>query len=615
MIAVSNVVALARRYRVVLSAGLDVAAWMSAYLAFAWLRFDTASANVPWLTITAVGAATAVVFLGLASYVRLHQGRARVASLEEMLLLGVCVASSGGLVTLINLFAHWVPRTVPAGATMLALVLMAYARASWRRLNEYDDERFADDGSTRVLVVGAGEAGRELISSMLRDPQRQWRPVAILDDDPRKRHLRIRQIPVVGTSERLAEKAEEHRVATVVLALPSASAATINRLRLAALDADLAVKVLPASTQLLSDHVGIRDLRDINLTDVLGRNQLDTDIASIADYLAGRKVLVTGAGGSIGSELCRQIHRFAPAELMMLDRDESALHALQLSIHGRALLDSDEVILCDIRDRAAVNGIFAARRPDVVFHAAALKHLPMLEQYPAEAVKTNIVGTGNVLDAADLVGVDRFVNISTDKAANPCSVLGYSKRISECLTATKAQDAEGAFLSVRFGNVLGSRGSVLTSFAKQIAEGGPVTVTDPEVTRYFMTIEEACQLVIQAAAIGGPGEALVLDMGRPVRIVDVAHQLIDQSGTRVKIEFTGLREGEKMHEDLFADDEPQDIRPAHPLVSHVPVPLMSLECVAALPVTGSADSVRDAMAQLCGSAQLPALSEEDERVR
>ncbi|GEP33665.1 dTDP-glucose 4,6-dehydratase [Nocardioides szechwanensis] len=601
----SNVVALARRFRVLLAAGLDVAAWMFAYLAFAWLRFDTETVGVPWVTVTAVGAGTALLFLGLASFVRLHQGRARVASLEEMLLLGVCVASSGGLVATVNLFAHWVPRTVPAGATLLALVVMAYARASWRRFNEFDDERFSDDGSTRVLVVGAGEAGRELISSMLRDPQRAWRPVAILDDDHRKRHLRIRQIPVVGTTERLAEKAVEHRVGTVVLALPSASSATINRLRLAALDANLAVKVLPASTQLLSEHVGIRDLRDINLTDVLGRNQLDTDIGSIAKYLTGRRVLVTGAGGSIGSELCRQIHRFAPAELMMLDRDESALHALQLSIHGRALLDSDEVILCDIRDRAAVNSIFAARRPDVVFHAAALKHLPMLEQYPAEAVKTNIVGTANVLDAADLVGVDRFVNISTDKAANPCSVLGYSKRISECLTATKAQDAQGAFLSVRFGNVLGSRGSVLTSFAKQIADGGPVTVTDPDVTRYFMTIEEACQLVIQAAAIGGPGEALVLDMGEPVRIVDVAHQLIDQSGTRVEIEFTGLREGEKMHEELFGDDEPQDIRPVHQLVSHVPVPLMSLDCVAALPVTGSVDTVRAAMAQLCRSAQVP----------
>ncbi|MCD4533763.1 polysaccharide biosynthesis protein [Nocardioides sp. cx-169] len=610
----SSLVVRVRRYRLVLSASVDVVAWMCSYLVFAWLRFDTAAESVPWLEVAAVGAATALLYLVVAAVGRLHQGRARVASLEEMLLLGLCVVGSGGLVTAVNLTTQWVPRSVPAGATLAALVLMAYARASWRRFNEYDDERFAD-GSTRVLVVGAGDAGRELIGSMMRDPARQWRPVAILDDDPRKRHLRLRQIPVVGTTESLAEKAAEYHVHTVVLALPSADAATINRLRLAALDAELAVKVLPASTQLLDDHVGIRDLRDINLTDVLGRNQLDTDVAAIADYLTGRRVLVTGAGGSIGSELCRQIHRFAPAELMMLDRDESALHALQLSIHGRALLDSDEVILCDIRDRAAVTAIFAARRPDVVFHAAALKHLPMLEQYPAEAVKTNIAGTANVLDAADLVVVDRFVNISTDKAANPCSVLGYSKRIAECLTSATAQQAAGTFLSVRFGNVLGSRGSVLTSFAKQIAEGGPVTVTDPDVTRFFMTIEEACQLVIQAAAIGGPGEALVLDMGEPVRILDVAHQLIEQSGTRVSIEFTGLREGEKMHEELFGDDEPQHVRPVHQLVSHVPVPLMPARSVSALPVTGTADAVRDAMARLCAATDASAAAPQRESVR
>jgi FlaA1/EpsC-like NDP-sugar epimerase len=223
----------------------------------------------------------------------------------------------------------------------------------------------------------------------------------------------------------------------------------------------------------------------------------------------------------------------------------------------------------------------------------------MLEQYPAEAVKTNILGTRTVLDAAELVGVEKFVNISTDKAANPCSVLGYSKRIAERITAEHARSASGAYLSVRFGNVLGSRGSVLTSFAKQIAEGGPLTVTDPDVTRYFMTIEEACQLVIQAAAIGDPGEALVLDMGEPVRILDVARQLIEQSGTPVPIEYTGLRDGEKLHEELFGDEEPQDQRPQHPLVSHVPVPPVSDAEVHALPTCGDPEAVRLAMADMC----------------
>src|SRR3546814_610090 len=278
---------------------------------------------------------------------------------------------------------------------------------------------------------------------MLRDPQSRWRPVAMLDDDPAKKHRRIRNVPVVGNLDALDRVASETGATAVVVAIPSASAQTIADVSTRAAKAKVDVKVLPATTQMLTDHVGIRDLRDINLTDVLGRNQLDTDVDSIADYVKGKRILVTGAGGSIGSELCRQLHRFEPAELMMLDRDESALHAVQLSIHGRALLDSNDVVLNDIRDLDALKKIFADRRPQVVFHAAALKHLPMLEQYPAEALKTNIHGTWNVLQAAEMVDVERFVNVSTDKAANPTSVLGYSKRIAERITAAPAQHSPG----------------------------------------------------------------------------------------------------------------------------------------------------------------------------
>ncbi|MGZ4626638.1 MAG: polysaccharide biosynthesis protein [Kineosporiaceae bacterium] len=588
-----------RRHRLLLAVGYDALCWMAAFLVFAWLRFDANTGHVPWRDVTAFAAVTVLVYVVAGLPVRLHQGRANTASLEEMMLLGWVVAASGGLVFVANMMAQWIPRSIPAGATLGALVAASWGRALWRRLREMDDESLKREGGTRVLVVGAGEAGRELIGSMFRDPQRTWRPVGFLDDDRLKRHRRIRHVPVLGPVASLGEQVAKTGVDTVVIAIPSASSETINRIRIACLEAEVSVKVLPSSTELLTDSVGIRDLRDINLADVLGRNQLDTDIDAIAGYLTGKRVLVTGAGGSIGSELCRQIHRFAPAELMMLDRDESALHSVQLSIHGRALLDSDDVILCDIRDKAAVNAIFGARRPEVVFHAAALKHLPMLEQYPAEAVKTNVVGTRTVLDAADLVGVEKFVNISTDKAANPASVLGYSKRIAERITAEKARDAAGAYLSVRFGNVLGSRGSVLAAFARQIATGGPLTVTDPDVTRYFMTIEEACQLVIQAAAIGRPGEALVLDMGEPVRIVDVARQLIEQSGTPVRIEFTGLRPGEKLHEELFGDDEPRDVRPEHHLVSHVPVPPICDESWAGLVGVGNADWVRTQLAALC----------------
>jgi FlaA1/EpsC-like NDP-sugar epimerase len=319
----------------------------------------------------------------------------------------------------------------------------------------------------------------------------------------------------------------------------------------------------------------LSSLRDVDVEDVIGRRPVDTDVTAIAAYITGKRVLVTGAGGSIGSELCRQLQKFGPAELIMLDRDESALHAVELSIYGQALLESPELALVDIRDAEAVRDVFVQHRPHVVFHAAALKHLTLLERYPREAMKSNVIGTLNVLEAASEVGVRHFVNISTDKAANPTSALGHSKRLAEQLTSwfSESRD-ETKFLSVRFGNVLGSRGSVLHAFTAQIDRGGPVTVTDPQVTRFFMTVPEACQLVIQAGAIGRPGEALVLDMGEPVNIADMARRMIAMSGKSVDIIFTGLRKGEKLHEELFTRGEGGS-RPLHPLITHVRVPPLS----------------------------------------
>jgi FlaA1/EpsC-like NDP-sugar epimerase len=282
----------------------------------------------------------------------------------------------------------------------------------------------------------------------------------------------------------------------------------------------------------------------------------------------------------------------------MLDRDESALHATQLSIHGRALLDGDDLVLADIRDVNRVQEVFATRRPELVFHAAALKHLPLLEQYPGEAVMSNVWGTLSVLEAAAATGVRTFVNISTDKAADPSSVLGYSKRIAERLTAHVAQHTPGTFVSVRFGNVLGSRGSVLTAFAAQIEAGGPLTVTHPDVTRYFMTIPEAVVLVMQAAAVGRPGEALVLDMGEPVRIADVARQMAAGSHPEIEIVYTGLRPGEKLHEALFGVGERGE-RPLHPLISHVAVPPLDPEDVRGLDPYDSPVTVVRRLKDLC----------------
>jgi FlaA1/EpsC-like NDP-sugar epimerase len=433
---------------------------------------------------------------------------------------------------------------------------------------------------------------------LLRDPGSQYLPVGLLDDDPRKRHLRVEGVPVLGTRDELAAAVAGAGARTVIFAVANADAGLIRQVRRLALGAGAAFKVVPSVGELLGGALGATDVRDVNVGDLLGRHQIDTDLAAIAGYLKGKRVLVTGAGGSIGSELCRQLARYEPAELMMLDRDESALHAVQLSLSGRALLDSPDLILADLRDAAGITAIFAERRPEVVFHAAALKHLPLLEAHPGEAVKSNIWGTQTVLEASMAAGVERFVNISTDKAANPISVLGYSKRITERLTAYASSVADGTYLSVRFGNVLGSRGSVLTAFAAQIAEGEPLTVTHPEVTRYFMTVQEAVQLVIQAAAIGRGGEALVLEMGEPVRIAQVARQMAEQAGRPAEILYTGLRGGEKLHEELFGENE-DDQRPLHPMISHVAVPPLSPAAVGALAPYEEKVEIVAALAGLC----------------
>jgi FlaA1/EpsC-like NDP-sugar epimerase len=521
--------------------------------------------GLAWASVLAAGA-----YLVVSVCLRLHQARHPVGSADELTAMGVAVAAAFVFLLVVDVVEQgdfMVPRSVPILAATIALVLMVGIRLVVRRHRELSARPRA---GRPTLVFGAGDAGHQLVRSMQGRVDSALRPVAVLDDDPTKRHARVHGLRMLGGRESIARAAELTGADTLVIALPSAEAAVVRDLSRRAAAAGLAVKVLPRLDEVLHGSVGIRDVRDIDIADLLGRRQIDTNVDAIAGYLAGKRVLVTGAGGSIGSELCRQISKYGPAELIMLDRDESALHSVQLSIHGEARLDLPEVVLADIRDTESLASIFQSRRPEVVFHAAALKHVTMLEQYPDEGWKTNVLGTRNVLEAATAVQVSHFINISTDKAADPVNVLGRSKRLAEQLTATYAERTTGNYLSVRFGNVLGSRGSVLTTFAAQIARGGPVTVTDPDVTRFFMTIPEAVQLVIQAGAIGRDGEALVLDMGEPVRIADVAQQLIQLAGKDIEIVFTGLRQGEKLHEELFGAGE-EAARAVHPLISHVAV--------------------------------------------
>jgi FlaA1/EpsC-like NDP-sugar epimerase len=468
----------------------------------------------------------------------------------------------------------WVPRTVPVLSGFLALVFAVVVRFVARLV----EDRHLLPSSTQaepMVVVGAGEAASQIVRTMRRSPESPYLPVALVDDDPRKARLRLNGLAVEGTSAQLLDVAVRHRASTVLVAIPSITGDRLRRIVEPAMDAGMTVLVLPPVSELLGT-VGPSDIRPLAVEDLLGRRPADVDPRSIAGYVTGRRVLVTGAGGSIGSELCRQLKQYQPAALVMLDRDESGLHATQLSIEGRALLDSPSLVLADIRDRDRLFQVFAAHRPEVVFHAAALKHLPLLEANPAEGWKTNVVGTRNVLEAAEATGVARLVNISTDKAADPSSVLGFTKRLGERMTADAALRNGLTYTSVRFGNVLGSRGSMLGTFQQQVAQGGPVTVTHPDVTRYFMTVSEAVALTIQAGALGEPGQVLVLDMGEPVRIADVARRLAEQAAGPVPVIYTGLRPGEKLHEVLLGADEVDD-RPRHSLISQVAVPPLSFE--------------------------------------
>lgn len=586
----------------------DLTAWALAITFAVIARYDFDASRVSWVGIGAVVGIVAPLQLLAGTVFGLYLGRWRIGSTDQV----VALTASTGFVT-IAMFAingliplHPVPLSAPLAAGMTALLLMAASRGAFRLLLELR-RRPREDEAQRLLVFGAGEGGHDAIRAMLRDPNSPYIPVGLLDDDPRMRQRHIQGVAVVGTRDALVEAARRTRADALLIAIPSVGSDLVSDLTRRAEEVGLPVKVLPSVAELFGERISVVDIRDVTEDDILGRRRVETDIVAIAGYITGQRVLVTGAGGSIGSELCRQLSRFGPAELIMLDRDESALHGLELSILGRGLLDSSDLVLANIRDRLTLERLFFDRRPQVVFHAAALKHLSLLERYPGEAIKTNVWGTLNLLEVAADHGVERFVNISTDKAADPISVLGYSKRVCERLTAAFAVRTGRAFLSVRFGNVLGSRGSVLTTFRSQVEAGGPLTVTHPDVTRYFMTVAEAVQLLIQAGAIGHGGEALVLDMGSPVRIADVAQLLASRAARPVQVVFTGLRPGEKLHETLFGTDE-TDERPVYPLISHVGVPPLHPRSVETLEPAGECYAMADALRVL--SYQMPAPADE-----
>ena len=539
----------------------------SAYLAFV-LRLD--AFDLGQYTVTAlVFMSTALIFktllfMILNGYSRYwpFAGLPEVMVILQSVALGEVLATSAALLVLSLLGQPLPPRSVPVLDFLVSVAAVAGPRLSIRWLYRFvcceksGGERSSD---TRVLIVGGGEAGQLVLQELQRNPQLGLHPVGFVDDDANKHGLRIQGLPVLGEVADIPKLAKTYRVKRVFIAIPSASSSEMREIVEACHEADVEVRTLPGVYELIQGDVQIQRFRPVRVEDLLAREPVEIDTTQVQLMLTGKRVLVTGAGGSIGSELCRQIARCQPVAIVLLGHGENSVfhihNELRRSFTGLAF----HPIIADVRDAARIDRIFARYRPQHIFHAAAHKHVPLMERNPAEAVTNNVGGTRNLLRAAEAHGCGNFVMISTDKAVNPTSVMGATKRVSEHLVMTTAHRTGACYVAVRFGNVLGSRGSVVPVFEEQIKNGGPVTVTHREIKRYFMTIPEAVQLVLQAAALGSGGEVFVLDMGEPVKIVDLARDMIRLAGFEVEkdvdITFTGLRPGEKLFEELFLDDE------------------------------------------------------------
>lgn len=490
----------------------------------------------------------------------------RHASIYEARRLVMSGLSIAVILLIPEQFERHLPLSVILTGTLISAFLMGLIRFQSRL---FSFKRAAEQPGLRVVVIGAGDAGAGLVADMIRSPRAGFRPVAVLDEHGGHHGRSFMGVGVLGGIDDLPSVVAATGANLAVFAMTNAPQETIRRAAAAAEAADVALKIVPGMSSAMRGGTSLRDVRDLRIEDLLGRKQITTDFDAVRAMLTGRRVLITGAGGSIGSEISRQVAACSPESLILLDHDETHLYDVAAGLDGPIVQ-----VLADIRNRRQIRNVFAKHEPDIVFHAAAHKHVPMLEAHPAEATSTNVMGTANILDAAQMVGVERLVMISTDKAVYPSSIMGASKRLGEQLVISRAPEG-AAYCAVRFGNVLGSRGSVVPTFMRQIDAGGPVTVTDRRMTRFFMSIKEAVQLVLQAATLADPdcgGEVFMLDMGEPVVIYDLAERMIRLSGrkpgTDIEIRISGVRPGEKLVEELTALDE-TETPTVHPSVRRV----------------------------------------------
>ena len=544
-------------------AGIIAVSWELAWM----LRFDQGrpvyyDRYLDWQIILIVVGIQLTVFALAGFYNRWW----RYVSTRDMwsALRGVALASLATFLVFTLFEFH--PARVPKGVwfidLLLCLALVAGSRLLARTLIERPLPGQVVARGKEAIIVGAGDAAQLVIKEMLRNPGLGYTPIGIVDDDPRKRNLRLHGIRVLGTTADLPQVVRDRRPDELLIAMPSASGEVRGKIVAAAQEAGLPVKTLPGLTELVSGDSGLTtQLRPVEVEDVLGREPVEVDLDGIAGYVSAEVVMVTGAGGSIGSELCRQLSRLGPARLVLVDHSEPALFEIDRELARERGFLAGIPVVADVKDGVKMRQVFAKYRPGVVFHAAAYKHVAMMEANPIEAVRNNTLGTRTMADVAVEFGAKCFVLVSTDKAANPKTIMGQSKALCEWIVETWGHraDVPTRFVAVRFGNVLGSSGSVIPIFRRQIAKGGPVTVTHPEMTRFFMTIPEAVQLVVQAGAIAERGQVYVLDMGEPVRIIDLAENMIrlsgKQPGTEIAIEFIGPAPGEKLHEVLVGEGE------------------------------------------------------------
>jgi len=484
------------------------------------------------------------------------------AGIEEMMQIFLAALAAGCLGCLSGLITgNRYPISVCISSCILMFLSVGGSRVSYRYLRRIKNMKLRKSKETnRIMVIGAGSAGSMLIKEMKNHTEMNSVPVVAVDDDKRKRGTRINGIPVMSGRNKIKELVKKYNISDIIVAIPSASKKDMSEILRLCKETKCRVKMLPNVLEMFNGQVSVKQLREVNIEDLLGREEIKLNMDKISGYLKDEIVLVTGGGGSIGSELCRQIAKFGPKKLIIFDIYENNAYDLQneLLYTYKGQLDL-EVLIGSCRDRIRLKEVFEKYKPGVVFHAAAHKHVPLMEGSPSEAIKNNVFGTLNTARRADDYGAKKFILVSTDKAVNPTNIMGASKRLAEIIVQSMNRMSKTKFAAVRFGNVLGSNGSVIPLFQKQILQGGPVTVTHPDIIRYFMTIPEAARLVIQAGALAEGGEVFVLDMGEPVKIADLAKDLIRLSGLEpdidVKIEYTGLRPGEKLYEELLMAEE------------------------------------------------------------